>query len=169
MLIERFPTKAEFWLLQANAYLNLKQPLKAAENLECVARLGQSTADSLFTLGDIYAGENLFDLAGRAYTRALAADPDQASSRPTRAVELLAARGGHAQAGRLIAEIQQAMPDRLAAADRRKLLKLQARIAFATGGAGAAVSVLEESITLDWLPIIISEMSRRKRSWMCRR
>src|SRR3990172_6351698 len=70
-LIGRYPDKADFWLLQAQAYLGLKQPLKAAENLEAVDRLGKATVDSLHTLGNIYVSENLMDLAARAYRRAI--------------------------------------------------------------------------------------------------
>src|SRR5438477_9026796 len=52
-LIARYPEKADFWLLQAHTYLGLKQPLKAALNLEAVDRLGKGTAEGLRTLGDI--------------------------------------------------------------------------------------------------------------------
>jgi len=59
VLIARYPDKPDFWSLQAQAYLGMKQPLKAAENLEAVDHLGKSTPDSLHTLGDIYLSENL--------------------------------------------------------------------------------------------------------------
>ena len=69
-LIGRYPDKADFWLLQAQAYLGLKQPLKAAVNLEAVYHLGKATVDSLYTLGNVYVAENLMDLAANAYLRA---------------------------------------------------------------------------------------------------
>src|SRR5262249_27205337 len=56
-LIQRFPEKAEFWLLQAHTFVGMKQPLKAAENLEALDLLGGSTVDTLRTLGDIYLTE----------------------------------------------------------------------------------------------------------------
>ncbi len=149
VLLERYPHKPEFWLLQAQAYLSLKQPLKAAENLEAVTRLGQSTPDSLFTLGDIYASENLPDLAQRAYAQAISAAPQQNSQRATRAAELLAARGAITQAGQLIQHIQTTLGDRMEEEDRKKLLKLQARVSLATGGDQQAVAVLEEVVKLD--------------------
>src|SRR5882672_1603819 len=42
VLIERYPDNADFWMLQAQTYLGMKLPLKAAENLEAVDRLGKS-------------------------------------------------------------------------------------------------------------------------------
>src|SRR5262249_55450730 len=56
-LLQRYPDKSEFWLLQAHTFLGMKQPLKAATDLEVIDRLGKSTVDSLHTLGDIYVGE----------------------------------------------------------------------------------------------------------------
>ena len=53
-LIVQYPERADYWLLQANAFIGLDEPLRAAENYELVDRLGQSTADSLNQLGDIY-------------------------------------------------------------------------------------------------------------------
>jgi len=59
VLIARNPEQAAFWLLQAQAYLGMKQPLKAAENLEAMDRLGKATVEGLYTLGDIYVSESL--------------------------------------------------------------------------------------------------------------
>jgi tetratricopeptide (TPR) repeat protein len=74
-LIERYPEKIDFWMLQAHSYLGMKQPLKAAEDLEAVDRLGKATVDSAHTLGDIYVTENLMDLAATAYGPEAAARP----------------------------------------------------------------------------------------------
>src|SRR5262249_49089219 len=133
-LLERTPQKADFWLLQAHAYLGMKQPLKAAEDLEVLDHLGKATVDSEHTLGDIYVTENLMDLAARAYTRAIDIDPKQPLTRPMRAAEVLAARGGLSQAKDLVAHIQETWKDSLEAGDRSKLLKLQARLSMADGG-----------------------------------
>jgi tetratricopeptide (TPR) repeat protein len=46
-LIALYPDKHEFWLLQARTFLGMKQPLRAAENLEIVDRLGKATVDTL--------------------------------------------------------------------------------------------------------------------------
>jgi tetratricopeptide (TPR) repeat protein len=149
-LIERYPDKTDFWMLQAHAYLGLKQPLKAAENLEAIDRLGKSTVDSLHTLGDIYVSENLMDLAARAYVRAMDVDVAQPLTRPVRSAEVLAGRGALAQARQVTAHIQDVWGAEMDDADRRKLLKLEARLGMADGSASDdAAGVLEEIVKLD--------------------
>jgi tetratricopeptide (TPR) repeat protein len=149
-LIARTPDKAEFWLLQAQALLGLKQPLRAAEDLEVVDRLGKATVDSTFTLGDIYLTEHLPDLALRAYERAVDRDEKQPVARALRAAESLAGRGDLAQARQLAAHVRTKLGPGLAEADRRKLLKLEARFTIAEGnGTADAVKLLDEIVQLD--------------------
>jgi tetratricopeptide (TPR) repeat protein len=149
-LIERYPDKADFWLLQAHTFLGMRQPLKAAENLEALDRLGKATADSQHTLGDIYIGENLMDLAARAYVRAIDADGKQSISRPLRAAEVLAARGALAQARHVATHLRSAFGQQIEEADRRRLLKLEARLSMADGtGSTQTATVLEEIVKLD--------------------
>ncbi len=149
-LIERYPEKAEFWLLQAHTYLSMKQPLKAAEDLEAVNLLGKATVDSLHTLGDIYLAENLLDLAARAYRRAIDADREQPLARPLLAAEMLAARGALTQARQVAARVREVWGEQIEEADRRKLLKLEARLSMAEGaGSAETASILEEIVELD--------------------
>ncbi len=148
-LIDKRPDRVELWLLQANAYLGLKEPLKAAENYEFLSRAGKATWQSLASLGDIYVNQGLYDLAASAYTRAMAADPNQKVDLPLRAAEIFAARGALPQAKQVIESIQQHFSNRLEEADRRKLLKLQARVAVAEGAGDEAAKVLEEIVALD--------------------
>ena len=150
VLIARYPDKADFWLLQAKAYISLKSPLKAAENLESLSLLGKATADSLHTLGDLYSNESLLPLATRAYLRAIDADPAQPLAKPLRAAELLAARGALAESRQVAQRIHQGWDTTMAEADRRRLLKLEARVGMAEGAADAAtVAVLDEIVKLD--------------------
>jgi tetratricopeptide (TPR) repeat protein len=150
VLIERYPDKTEFWLLQAQAYIGMKQPLKAAENLEVMDRLGKGTANTLHTLGDIYLNENLMDLAERAYVRAIDADTVQVVSRPLRSAEMLAGRGALIQARKVTSHIKEVWDKQMDDTDRRKLLKLEARLSMAEGSSSAETAkVLEEIIKLD--------------------
>ena len=149
-LLARFPDRADYWLLQANAFIGLKQPLRAAENFEMVQRMGKATVRSQQTLGDIYVNEGLWDLAARAYGMALAIDPRQPSSGPMRWVEILAQRGAMPQAGELLARVKGNYDGQLDDAERAKLLKLQARLAVAgDGGSADSVGILEEIVALD--------------------
>jgi cytochrome c-type biogenesis protein CcmH/NrfG len=138
-------------LLQAHTFLGMKQPMKAAQNLEAVDRLGKSTVDSLDTLGDIYVNEgNLMDLAVSAYQRAIDVDPNQPLARPLRAAEVLAARGALPQARRVAVHLRDVCATRLDDGDRRKLLKLEARLSMAEdGGTEETARVLEEIVALD--------------------
>jgi tetratricopeptide (TPR) repeat protein len=149
-LIERYPDKADFWLLQAQSYLGLKQPLKAAANIEAVYHLGKATLDSLYALGDIYVNENLMDLAQGAYLRAIDMDANQPHARPLQSAELLGACGAFAQARQVAAHMRKVWEAQMAEGDRRKLLKLEARLSMAEGGGNPeAASVLEEIVKLD--------------------
>ena len=150
VLIQTFPEKADFWLLQAHTYLGMKQPQKAAVNLEALDAIGKASVDSLFTLGDIYLSEGLVDLSAHAYLRALAKDPGQSPARFIRSAEGLASRGGSDQARTLVARIKESSGSGMGDGDRRRLLKLEARLSMAGGGGDEATArVLEEVIELD--------------------
>ncbi len=150
VLIDRYPEKTDFWLLQAQAYLGMKQPLKAAQDLQAIDSLGKSTVDSLNTLGDICLSENLMDLAVDAYKRAIDADVKKSLARPFQSADMLASRGALAQAKQLTDHIRDVFSKDMAEADRRKLLKLEARLSMADGGGTAETAkVLEEILKLD--------------------
>jgi tetratricopeptide (TPR) repeat protein len=150
VLIERYPDNAEFWLLQAHTFLGLKQPIRAAENLEVMHFLGKATVDSLHTLGDIYVSENLMDPAARAFKRAIDVSAEQPIARPLRSAELMAARGALPQAREVAAHIRTVWEQRLEGPDRARLLKLEARLSMADGTSTADTArVLEEIVALD--------------------
>lgn len=149
-LLAHAPGNADYWLLQAHAFLGMKKNLRAAENLEVVDRLGKAKPDSAFTLGDIYAAEDLVGLAVRAYARAVALDPKQPMARALQAAEMLTGRGATAEARTLLATIRETLGGALVDADRRRLLKLEARCAMAEGDRSAeVVRVLEEVVKID--------------------
>lgn len=147
-LIKMQPDNADFWLLQANAYLGLKQPMRAAENYEYVARIGKATQQSMTMLGDIYVNEQRFDMATDAYLRAYEADSQKVAAKPLRAAEILAARGAHNESKRLLNRVGE---NKLALEkkDLSNMLKLQARIAVAEGGGDEVVGILEEVVEVD--------------------
>jgi len=150
VLIERFPEKSEFWLVQAQAFLGMKKPLIAAENLEAVDWMGKSTVESLNTLGNIYLSEGLEDRATAAYLRAIMINPDQPVSRPIQCAEMLAGRGSISQASAVVTKIKESWNNRLDEQEKRRLLKLEARISMARGaGSNETASMLEEIVRLD--------------------
>lgn len=146
-LLAEDPERTDFLLLQANAWIGLDEPRKAAQVYELVDRMGGSTPQSLRTLGDIYVNEEMYDLALRSYRRGLDGTDDP--SLPLRQAEILARRGALDQAAGLVAQIQARWGDSLEGDDRKSLLKLRSRIAVAEGKGGEAVEVLEEIVQID--------------------
>jgi len=164
-LLHDTPDRAELWLLQANAYIGMNQPMRAAENYEIVDRLGQSSTDSLNMLGDIYVNEELVDLATPCYIRALEMDQKTKPDRALRAAKVLMARGAMQQTSDLLQEIQRLRGDQLQPEDKKDLLKLQARYAVATGAGDDEAQILEEIVALDPLDgealILLGQHSQR--------
>ena len=150
-MLRRDPSRTDLWLLQANAFLALKQPLKAAENYELLDRAGKANVACLNTLGDIYVNEGVPDLAADAYLRAL--DKDPAGADPAlflRDAEVLAARNAQDEAGRLVGRVKETLGARLGATDQKRVLKLEARLAAAHGVSGEEqAKLLEEIVALD--------------------
>ncbi|MEM7310364.1 MAG: tetratricopeptide repeat protein [Planctomycetota bacterium] len=164
-LIAEDPSRPEFWLLQANAYIRLEQPLKAAENYELVESLGGSTVDSLYNLGDIYVNQGLADVAVAAYLRALELNDEAPLKRVVRAAKAINARGSLAEARRIVEGIEATRGDNLDLEIQKDLLKLRARIAVAEGAGDEEVEVLKETIALDPLDgealILLAQHSTR--------
>jgi tetratricopeptide (TPR) repeat protein len=149
-LIAAYPERTDFLLLQANAYLGVDEPMKAAENYEIVRRMGKVSAQSMNTLGDIYVNDSLWDLAARSYSGAIDLSDGSDSEQTLRRVEVLAQRGALPQARELLQHLQKSPgAGELDASQRKKLLKLEARIDVADGVEGRGADVLEEIVALD--------------------
>jgi len=148
-LIAEQPERADLWLLQANAYIGLKQPLKAAENYEFVDLLGKSTVKSLNMLGDIYINEELYEMAVKSYIRAMEKNTQQSIESPIRAAKVLTARGALKAARHLIERIEVLNDNQLQTDDQKDLLKLRARLAVAEGAGDEEARILEEIVALD--------------------
>ncbi len=164
-LIAAEPERADLWLLQANAFIGLEQPLKAAENFQLVDQLGKSTADSLTGLADIYVNSELFGLAVDSYRRALQMDPQGKLDRAVRAARVLTAQGALPESRQLIEAIEASCGETLEDEDKKGLLKLRARLAVAEGAGDEEASVLEQIVELDPLDgealILLGQHSRR--------
>ncbi len=148
-LIANNPDSADLWLLQANAYIGRKEPLKAAVNYELVDQMGKSTADSLNMLGNIYVNQGVFELAVDSYARALAKDAQRSSEPVVRAAKVIVAHGAFAPAERLIGQLQTVLADDMDTELHKDLLKLLVRIAVAEGSGEDEIKMLEEIVALD--------------------
>jgi len=148
-LISRSPEKPDFWKMQANAYLGLEQPMKAAENFEILYRMGNADTASLNLLGDIYATQENMSMAANAYARALKSDESGEAEPALRAARILAGRSAYPEAKQLIADIKAVAGDRLTDDQRKELLKTESRIALAEGADEKAAEVLQEVVAMD--------------------
>ncbi len=148
-LIEEHPDRVDFWVLQANAYIGLKEPMEAARNYEILARMGKATPDLLNQLGDIYVNESLMQPAARAYVQAIVLDEGRSPARAVKGAEVLASKGARTEAQQVIAALREAAGSDLGDASRRRLLKVEARFAVQDGAGMEAARVLEEIVTLD--------------------
>ena len=81
-LIAEAPDDPTLWMLQANAYLGVDEPLAAAVNLEAVRMMGKAQNSSLVLLGDIYMNAGMYELAKNAYLEVIRSDQGARSSVP---------------------------------------------------------------------------------------
>jgi len=149
-LLRREPDKADYWLLEANAFLGMKQPLKAAEIYEMLDASGQLPVAALYTLGDIYVNDGLTDQAAETYGRILAREQTIDAARHIRNAEVLVARGAASAARGLLKQIGEKAGATLSDVQRRGMLKLEARLAAAGNEVGETqIRLLEEIVALD--------------------
>jgi len=165
-LLSASPERADLWLLQANAYIGMKEPLKAAGNYEIVDGMGKSTVESLNMLADIYVNESLYDLAVNTYGRALALDDDHDTMRAVRAAKVLSARGAHDELAGLLGLLDEKYRVNLAISERKDVLRLKRRLATADGATEEEARLLVELVELDPLDgeslILLGQHAKQK-------
>lgn len=150
-LIKQEPDNADFWLLQANAYIGKDEVMAAAKNLEVVRRMGVAQVASLTMLGDIYMNTNFPELALGAYLDALAKSGNQHSQALMRAAKLLTQTGNFEQAQKLIDQMRQQFGANVVDKDDLALLTLEAKIARANGDDAKALVSLTQIVERDAL------------------
>ncbi|MBL9130559.1 MAG: tetratricopeptide repeat protein [Verrucomicrobiaceae bacterium] len=145
-LIRENPDRTEFLTLQSEAYLSMKDTVRAAENLEVLARGGKAKPEELARLGDIYLVGKDSALAASAYLRALEAGPVDAAKVVAQA-ENLAAQNALPEAADLIKKARS--KEKLSPENEARLLKVEARIAVNSGRAGDSVPLLQRVVELN--------------------
>lgn len=149
-LIESNPDDTTAWLLQANAYIGLEQPLAAAVNLEAVRMLGKAQKGSLVLLGDIYMKSGMPELAKSAYLEVIAKDETAAEfSTAYRAAELLIRTRSWKEAQEVLASIDRRYAKELPEGDALDVMTLEAKVALARGRDKEAARLLEAVVKRD--------------------
>jgi len=145
-MIREKPDDDKLWLIQANAYVGNRQMLEAAANYEMLDAMGKLPVSEQNTLAAIYVNEGLLGLAADTYLRSYAQAPGGSVEGPLRAVEILMAREGEDEAARLLARVKEAAPADLPAADRHRLMRIEAKLHLSRGRGSEAELVLQSLI-----------------------
>ncbi len=148
-LIAQNPGRADLWMLQANAFVGLGETEKAAEDLELVDKLGESTFASRPLPGHTYVNDKRSGRAGGPYPRAVRLDEKGDHSRVLLAANQLAQRSAYEESKRLVEGIEAAYADVMDNAAKKEVLKLRARLALATGAGDEEAAILAEVVKLD--------------------
>ena len=148
--LERQPTDANAWKLQANAFLGLDQPRAAAVNLEAIRLLGEADTASLVLLGDIYMNEGISDLAKEAYLGVIKADESGRQYKAAyRAAELLLRSQAYPEAAEVLTSIDHRYKTNLSNDDELDLMTLKVKLARAQGRDSEAATLLEKIVSRD--------------------
>jgi tetratricopeptide (TPR) repeat protein len=154
------PADAGLWMNQADAYLQIGEPLNAAANLEFARRLGKLDAAETISLGHLYLNEAMLPDAIGCYREAIAATTPAPFAKAIDAVEALA-RFQHWPEARTLAETIAATagyaaqikpaPDmaKPAAAELSRFERTRALIELEAGDATAGVALVEALIQRD--------------------
>jgi tetratricopeptide (TPR) repeat protein len=141
--------KPDYLLLQANAYLGMKQPMRAAEIYEILDLSGKLPVAALQTLGDIYVNERLLAQAATVYQRILQRDANPDLTKQLRNVEVLMSRTAYQPASSLLTAII-AKTNNQTDEQKKRILKMKARLAGVRNEVGdEQVKILTEIVSLD--------------------
>ena len=127
----------------------MKQPMRAAENFEIVDTLGESTAETLNNLADIYRFEDLYALSVDRFLGSLDLDAAQTADRAIAGANFIVLKGANEEAKRLLSGIEARRADQLSEAQRTDLLRIRSRVAAMEGASEEEARVLEEIVELD--------------------
>lgn len=147
-LVDQHPERADLWKFEGEAQAMLGEPMRAIECFEMVSRLGAATAVTFNNLGDLYASQQLPDLAVGAYLSAVGTSDTVKLDRALRAAKFLCATGAHAETRTLVDGIVARRKD-LAPEDQKQVLNLRASLAVASGDSQEEARVLQQLVELD--------------------
>ncbi|MFU8847110.1 MAG: tetratricopeptide repeat protein [Opitutales bacterium] len=142
-LIAEDPGVADYWLLQANAYLGLERYDEAMANLEILVGRGQATPQSAMLLGDLYLRDENHRLALETYRSALRTHQAQLGiSSALRPLEYLLNRGLYDEAASYLEEVKAVLPAELEPEDQARLTVAKAGLALERSGPAEAIALL---------------------------
>lgn len=148
-LIAEFPSEADFWLLQANAFLAAGDKGKAIANLELLGDRGQGRWSSFVLLGDLYLSEDLEHLALNSYLKALGQDPTTDGGLLLHPLQALVERR-HFEKGKRYHSVMREVPNiTLSPLQQMQVDLAEAKIETNIGDPVRALSLLKETLSGD--------------------
>jgi len=147
-LLEERPEILDFWLAQANAFLELDQPNDAIANLQIVADAGMASWESRILLGDLLLNRGLESLALKTYMSAFREQGPRREAGALHPLKQLVASGLYPEARSYLNLIRPTIPEGLNDGSRRVLSLAEARIEMSVGDPQKA---------LDWLGQLLEE------------
>lgn len=148
-LLGSTPDATDFWKMQANCFLNMEQPLRAAENFEVLRLKGLADATTLNTLGDIYSDQKKPVLALGAYLSALALDSVVDADRSLATAKILADYGAPREASQFIAAVRGKKQSQLTRSQQVKFLLIEIQISKDSGDRGKLGALIRQVLDLE--------------------
>lgn len=143
------PADQAIWFEQARTFVDMGEPMRAAENFVIVDELGGSTKETLSLLGKIYVNAKIYDLGVDAYLRSFELEAPAAPAQALLAAGALVSRSEIDETERLLDGIETLAADQLSTEDRSAILKIRSRIAVARGAGDEEARILRQSIELN--------------------
>lgn len=131
-LLASAPEATDFWKMQANCFLNMEQPLRAAENFEVMRLKGLADAETLSTLGDIYVDQKKPVLALGAYLGALNQAESLDADRSLRTAKILVDYGASREASKFMTSLRESKGTALTRSQEVQFLLIEVKIAKET-------------------------------------
>ncbi|MCH6258208.1 tetratricopeptide repeat protein [Puniceicoccaceae bacterium K14] len=147
-LIEMDPSKANFWMMQANAFMNDREYNKALANLELVSRMNNLSPQGLTLLGDLLLNEGLPRRALERYKVAIDSG-ELPVSKLLRVAEGLALRGAIKESAELADSITDSYGSSVSPEDELAILNIKASSAMSDGDMAKAATILEDIVSKD--------------------
>lgn len=148
-LLSETPEAGGFWKMQANCYLNLEQPLRAATNFEVMRLKDLADQATLNTLGDIYTDQRKPVLALGAYLAALGKGEVIDPERSLRTAKVLSDYGAPRESFKYIEALRGNRQAKLTRNQQIELKLIEIEIAKATNEDEKVGPVLKEILALD--------------------
>lgn len=106
-LSREYPDDVEYWMLQANTWLSMDEPLKTARCIEIAQLIGKVDSEAMFLLGNIYLKEGVFERAKDVYLATLGGDLDLDESRVLNAMNYLVSRNQFNTARQMMSRMEK--------------------------------------------------------------